>query len=93
MYEIKQIFQDKPFVREIESLSEEKRKAIFLRNCKVVLTDFSMLYIKEIWKDNQLLKYSYFWFTANNTLILGWDNAPHHNEVKSFPLFSLDFCL
>jgi hypothetical protein len=48
MYEIKQIFRDKPFVREIESLSEEKRKAIFLRNCKVILTDFSSLYIKEI---------------------------------------------
>lgn len=56
MYEIKQILQDKPFVREIESLSEEKRKAIFLRNCKIILTDFSMLYIKEIWKDHQLLK-------------------------------------
>ena len=33
MYEIKQIIQDKPFVREIESLNEEKKKSLFLRNC------------------------------------------------------------
>lgn len=85
MYEIKSIFRDRPFVLEIEALSEEKRKAIFLRNCKVILSNFSTLYIKEIWKDNQLLKYSYFWFTANDTLILGWDNAPHHPKVNSFP--------
>ena len=85
MYEVKLLLRDKSFVREIVTLSEEKRKAIFLRNCRVILSDFSMLHIKEIWKDNQLLKYSYFWFTANDTLILGWDNAPHHPRLNSFP--------
>jgi hypothetical protein len=85
MYEIKLILQDKSFVREIESLSEEKKKSLFLRHCKIILTDFSSLYIKEIWKDDQILKYSYYWFSANNNLILGWDNAPHHNKVNSFP--------
>jgi len=85
MYEIKQILQDKSFVREIESLSEEKRESLFLRYCKIILTNFSSLFIKEIWKDDQLLKHSYYWFSANNHLILGWDNAPRHNKVKSFP--------
>ena len=85
MYDIKQVLRDKPFIREIESLSEEKRKSLFLRNSKIILSDFSCLYIKEIWKDEQLLKYSYYWFSANNQRILGWDNAPHHNQVKCFP--------
>lgn len=85
MYEIKQILQDKAFVREIEYLKEERKKALFSRDCKIVLTDFSILYIREIWKDEQLLKYSYYWFAANNKLILGWDNAPHHSEIKVFP--------
>jgi hypothetical protein len=85
MYEIKQILQDKPFVREIESLNEEKRNSLFLRYCKIILSNFSSLYIKEIWKDDQLLKYSYYWLSANDNFILGWDNAPHHNEVESFP--------
>jgi hypothetical protein len=85
MYEIKPILQDKTFVREIESLSEVKRKSLFLRYCKIILTNFSSLHIKEIWKDDQILKYSYYWFSANDNLILGWDNAPHHNKVKSFP--------
>jgi len=85
MYEIKQIFQDRRFIREIESLNEERKKTLFFRNCKITLTNFSALFIKEIWKDDQLLKYSYFWFSANNDLIMGWDNAPHHNEIESFP--------
>ena len=85
MYEIKQILKDKPFVHEIESLSEEKRKTLFLRYSKIILSNYSSLHIKEIWRDDQLFKYAYYWFSANNTLILGWDNAPHHNTVKSFP--------
>jgi hypothetical protein len=85
MYEIKSILQEKAFVKEIEYLREERKRAIFLRDCKVCLANFSTLYIKETWKDKQLLKYSYYWFTANNKLISGWDNAPHHTEIKSFP--------
>ncbi|MDQ1350446.1 MAG: hypothetical protein QG657_748 [Acidobacteriota bacterium] len=85
MYEIKSILQKKAFVKEIAYLREERKRSIFLRDCKVYLVNFSTLYIKEIWKDKQLLKYSYYWFTANNKLISGWDNAPHHNEISSFP--------
>ena len=84
MYEIKPILRGKPFVREIESLSEEKRKTLFLRYSKIILSNFSSLHIKEIWKDDQLFKYAYYWFSASNNLILGWDNAPHH-KVKTFP--------
>lgn len=85
MYEIKQLLKDKAFVKEIEYLEEEKRKSIFLRKCKIVLNNFSILRVKEIWKSGQLLKYSYYWFNANNKLIIGWDNAQHHSEVASFP--------
>ena len=66
-------------------MKEERKKSLYLRSCKVILDDFSILYIKEVWKGQKLLKYSYYWFTANNKLIMGWDNAHHHNELKSFP--------
>jgi hypothetical protein len=85
MYDLKEILKDKKYIKEIEYLKEEKRKSLFLKNCRVILSDFSVLYIKEVWKDRELFKYAYYWFSANNKLIIGWDNAPHHKEVKSFP--------
>ena len=43
------------------------------------------LRIKEIRKDNNLIKYSYYFLNTNNELIFGWDNAPHHEDINSFP--------
>ncbi len=56
-----------------------------MRYYKVTLLDFSRLHIKEIWKEGKLTKYSYYWFTADNQVNIGWDNAPHHKRVDSFP--------
>ena len=56
MYEIKNILLEKTFVKEIEYLKEERRKSIFLRDCKICLVNFSILYIKETWKDKELIE-------------------------------------
>ncbi|MCP4219919.1 MAG: hypothetical protein GY765_35130 [bacterium] len=56
-----------------------------MRYSKIILSDFSSLHIKEIWKNGEISKYSYYWFSAGSNLILGWDNAPHHINVTSFP--------
>jgi hypothetical protein len=85
MYDIKGIIQGKDYITAIEYLKEENRKSLFLRNCRIILSNFSVLHVKEIWKGKQLFKYSYYWFSANNKLIMGWDNAPHHKNCKSFP--------
>ena len=85
MYEIKEVLRDRQWIREIEFLKEERKRSLLFRNCKVVLIDFSIFHIKEIWKGDELLKYSYYLFTANNRLIVGWDNAPHHPGMDSFP--------
>ncbi len=29
--------------------------------------------------------YSFHWQDKNNNLIIRWDNAPHHNNVSTFP--------
>ena len=47
--------------------------------------DNSTLYIREIWKEDELLTYSYYWFDSTGKLIEGWDNAPHHREIDTFP--------
>ena len=35
--------------------------------------------------DKILVKYSYYWLDEENKLIIGWDNSPHHKELKTFP--------
>lgn len=49
------------------------------------LRDGSNLRVIEQWQGQQLLRYSYDWLTAENQLLVGWDNAPHHRHVASHP--------
>jgi hypothetical protein len=51
----------------------------------VLLNDGTQLRVSEIFINNALVKYSYYWLTSENSLIRGWDNAPHHKEVATFP--------
>ena len=49
------------------------------------LVDGSQLRLNEVWIDGRLTKYSYYWLTPTGTLIAGWDSAPHHPHIDSFP--------
>ena len=49
------------------------------------LKDSSNLRITELWAEKILKKYSYYWLNTDNELKIGWDNAPHHTKIKSFP--------
>jgi hypothetical protein len=49
------------------------------------LVDGSNLRVAEEWEGGALVSYSYYWLTADNRLKIGWDNAPHHAELASFP--------
>lgn len=30
-------------------------------------------------------RYSYYWLTPGGDLIVGWDNAPHHKKINTYP--------
>ena len=49
------------------------------------LVDGSNLRVTEEWEAGELTNYSYYWLTYDNRLKIGWDNAPHHAELASFP--------
>jgi hypothetical protein len=49
------------------------------------LIDGSRLHINEVWQHSMLSKYAYYWLTGNGELIQGWDNAPHHPQVSTYP--------
>ncbi|MCC7264944.1 MAG: hypothetical protein IT369_20690 [Candidatus Latescibacteria bacterium] len=36
-------------------------------------------------KGEALKRYSYYWLTGDNQLRIGWDNAPHHTRLTTFP--------
>lgn len=52
---------------------------------KVTLTDGSAIRISEQYDRGTLEQYAYYWLDANDDLIIGWDNAPHHVHLPSFP--------
>lgn len=57
---------------------ETLRIVLFLR-------DGSNLRVTEQWQSSELKRYSYYWLTADNRLQIGWDNAPHHHRISTYP--------
>jgi hypothetical protein len=52
---------------------------------KLKLLDGTMLWFREVWTDGEMIAYSYYWLRSDETVIIGWDNAPHHKGVGTFP--------
>ena len=53
---------------------------------KIYLKDDSTLHIyQSLFLLKLKFKYNYYWFKADNTLIIGWDNAEHHHQVSTMP--------
>jgi len=72
-------------VASIESFQHESDKNLELFKCKVILRDGSNLRVLEKYRNDELVYYSYYWLTNVNELIIGWDCAPHHPHLKTFP--------
>jgi len=53
--------------------------------CKVELIDSSFLFVKDYLFLDGSRKYSFHWQKKEGQLIIRWDNAPHHQDVPSFP--------
>ena len=49
------------------------------------LKDGTNLRVTEQWDRATLKRYSYYWLTSTNELKIGWDNAPHHTRLETFP--------
>jgi hypothetical protein len=49
------------------------------------LADGSNLHINEVWVDGELRKYAYYQVTPTGDVVQGWDNAPHHQGISTYP--------
>jgi hypothetical protein len=56
----------------------------FYIKIKAVLKDGSELYIRE-YVDVEERNYSYHWQDKEGKLIIRWDNAPHHKNIRTYP--------
>lgn len=68
-----------------DKLEITKEEDVWRLKARLNLFDGSSLWIREIRENNKIDAYSYYWLRPDDSLIVGWDNAPHHKSVKSFP--------
>jgi hypothetical protein len=52
---------------------------------EIQLADGSRLHVNEVHISGQLRKYAYYRLTPTGEVLQGWDNAPHHPEIVSYP--------
>ena len=62
----------------LELDDESVRLVLFMK-------DGTNLRVAEQWNGAVLKRYSYYWLNKNNELKIGWDNAPHHTKLDSYP--------
>jgi hypothetical protein len=72
-------------LKETEVFTREERHGFALTKVVLRLADGSSLRVWEKYRGSRLEKYSYYWLDPANACIMGWDNAPHHRTVPTFP--------
>ena len=72
-------------VEAVEELEIVERETVWKLKAKLRLFDGSMLWAREVWINGTIEAYSYYWLRPDETVIIGWDNAPHHQSLKTFP--------
>jgi len=79
------IAEYRDIVAGIDTLDISQEERVARTKEKLRLFDGSVLRIREIRVGETLEAYSYYWLRSNETIIIGWDNAPHHREISTFP--------
>lgn len=51
----------------------------------LALKDGTTLRVSERWRGQLLVRYSYYWLDSHDRMKVGWDNAPHHEQLENFP--------
>ena len=72
-------------VETVQELNVKERYEFLHLEASVKLVDGTVLHVSEVWMEESLEKYSYYWLDKENQIITGWDNAPHHENVETFP--------
>ncbi len=52
---------------------------------KVVFTNATELYVRDILLDGRHRKHAFHWQEGSGRLLARWDNAPHWMEIETYP--------
>ncbi len=72
-------------IKRVESSATVEKYGFKFFKMKLRLIDGSSLRIWEKMLENTLQRYSYYWLDELDNQIIGWDNAPHHPDIETFP--------
>jgi len=72
-------------VKFIEKFEVSEEEQISVLKAKLRLFDGTIVWVREVWIKDKIEAYSYYWLRPDETVIIGWDNAPHHKKINSFP--------
>ena len=82
--EITKYLDSSKIVKSYKILNVKIFETGFFIKISVELTDTSMLFLTE-YLDETERNYSYHWQDSENNIILRWDNAPYHKQIKTYP--------
>lgn len=72
-------------VKSIEKYEISEEEQVSALKAKLRLFDGTIVWVREVWIKDKIEAYSYYWLRPDETVIIGWDNAPHHKKINSFP--------
>jgi hypothetical protein len=72
-------------VESIERFSYQEEEQLEQLRAQLRLFDGTILWVREIYVADHLDAYSYYWLRSDESIIIGWDNAPHHRDIETFP--------
>jgi hypothetical protein len=85
-YKIRELVKEfSDIVESIKSIEFTEEERVSKIKAKLRLVDATVLWIREIEVYGSIVAYSYYWLRPGGSTIVGWDNAPHHKEVQTFP--------
>ncbi len=84
MHKTLALLKTSPLILSSDILDFKSGKDFYFLKAKLILKGNTVLFLKEFVSLTQMI-YSYHWQDENRTLLIRWDNAPHHKYLYTFP--------
>lgn len=84
MQKIFKLFKTSKAIESFEIVDFNSGSDFYFYKAKIKFIDSSVLFIREYISSTEHA-YSYHWQDQKNNIIIRWDNAPHHKNLKTYP--------
>lgn len=84
MLKILQLLNESETIKSYEIQDFKQGSNFYYIRARAELVNNTILFIREYVSEDDY-NYSYHWQEEDSQLIIRWDNAPHHKQVKTYP--------